>query len=154
MVRSNGFMQNTLAWAQQLTGGTVYEPVMDARWSIIDARDVAAVAAAVLQDPGSHGGQIYSVTGLEASSPREQIAMLSELLGREIAAQEVSIDQAKAAMQDAGMPAWTAEWLGELLALYADGRAEQVGRDVERVTGHQPKDYRQFATDHRAAFGG
>jgi uncharacterized protein YbjT (DUF2867 family) len=152
MVRSNGFMQNTLAWAPQLSGGTVYGPVMDARWSIIDARDMAGVATAVLRDPGSHGGQIYSVTGPEASSPREQIAILSELLGREIAAQEVSIDQAKAAMQAAGIPARLAEWLGELLALYAEGRAQQVSPHVESITGHRPKDYRQFATDHHEAF--
>lgn len=45
----------------------MFGPVMDARWSNIDAPDMAAVAAAVLRDPGSHGGPIYSVTGPEAS---------------------------------------------------------------------------------------
>jgi uncharacterized protein YbjT (DUF2867 family) len=57
MVRSNGFMQNTSAWAPQIAGGTVYGPVMDARWSIIDARDVAAAAATVLQDTATHTGR-------------------------------------------------------------------------------------------------
>ena len=154
MVRSNGFMQNTLAWAPQIAGGTVYGPVLDARWSIIDARDVAAVAAAVLQDTGTHRGQVYSVTGPEASSPREQIAFLSELLGREITAQEVSIDQAKTSMVSFGVPTWYAQCLAELFGLYAEGLGGQISPDVEKVTGHRPRDYRQFAADHLQAFAG
>lgn len=53
MVRPNGFMQNTLAWAPQIAGGRVYGPVMDARWSIVDVRDVAAVAVAALLEPSA-----------------------------------------------------------------------------------------------------
>lgn len=154
MVRPNGFMQNTLAWADQIAGGTVYGPVIDARWSIVDARDVAGVAVAVLRDPGAHAGEAYVVTGPEPSSPREQVAILSELLGRPIEAAEVTIDQAEAAMVDADIPAWTAERLGELFGLYRDGLAEGVSPEAERLIGQAPRDYRAFARDHLAAFGG
>ncbi len=154
MVRPNGFMQNTLAWAAQIPGGAVYGPVMDARWSIVDVRDIGAVAAAVLADPAAHAGRSYTVTGPEASSPREQIAIVSELLGRDIAAQEVSIEQAQQSMLDMGLPAWTVERLGELWRLYADGLAADVSGDVEQVTGTAPRGYREFAADHLAAFAG
>ena len=153
MLRANGFMQNTLAWAPQIATGSVYGPIMDARWSIVDIRDIAAVASAVLQDPDHHGGAVYSLTGPEAGSPREQIAILSEVLGRELIAQEVSIDQAKASMIDGGLSDWYAERLGELLSLFAEGVAEAISPDVQRVTGRPPRTYRQFASDHVERFG-
>ncbi len=154
IVRPNGFMQNTLAWAGQIAGGTVYAPVMNARWSIVDVRDIAAVVVAALQDPEAHGGEAYTITGSAASSPREQVAILAEVLGREIAAQEVSIEQAQQSMRDAGWPTWNAERMGELFRLYANRLAEATSPDLERVTRRPPRDYRQFAADHREVFGG
>jgi (4-alkanoyl-5-oxo-2,5-dihydrofuran-3-yl)methyl phosphate reductase len=154
MVRPNGFMQNTLAWAPQIAAGDIYGPIMDARWSIVDMRDIAAVAVAALTDPATHSGATYVVTGPEASSPREQIEILAETLGRPLEAHEVSIEQARAAMLDSGWPAWNAERMTELLHLYANGVATATSPDVERVTGHTARSYRQFAADHRDAFLG
>lgn len=152
MVRPNGFMQNTLGWSGQLAAGTVYGPVMDARWSIVDVRDIAALAVAALEDPDAHAGQTYTATGPEPSSPREQVAILAELLGRPIAAQEVPVDRAMQSMIEAGWPAWNVERMGELFRRYADGMAEQISPDVEAVTGVAPVSYRRFASDHLEAF--
>ncbi len=93
-MRPNGFMQNTLAWAAQFPGGVVRAPVIDAHWSIVDVRDIAAIAVAALRDAASDRDETYTVTGPKASSPREQIALLAEILGRPLSAQEVTIDQA------------------------------------------------------------
>lgn len=153
MVRPNGFMQNTLAWAPQIAGGAVYGPVMDAHWSIVDVRDVAAVALAALRDPATHAGETYTATGPEPSSPREQAAVLAELLGRPIQAQEVPIEQAKGSMLEGGWPAWAVERMGELFELYGRGEGETVSPDIEQVTGRPARSYRQFAADHRDAFG-
>ena len=153
VIRPNGFMQNTLAWADQIPAGTIYAPIMDARWSIVDARDIAAVAVAALQDPERHAGHTYTVTGPEATSPREQIAILSELLGLTLEAHEVPIEPAKQSMLATGWPAWSVDRMGELFELYAKGFAEAVSDDVERVTSQLARTYRQFAEDHRAAFG-
>jgi uncharacterized protein YbjT (DUF2867 family) len=154
MIRPNGFMQNTLAWAGQIATGTVYGPVMDAQWSIVDVRDVAAVAVAALKDPDAHAAKAYTATGPDASSPREQIAILGEILGREILVQEVSIEQAKLSMLEAGWPEWNVERMGELFKLYADGLAEQTSPDILAVTGVAPRDFRRFASDQRRSFGG
>ena len=153
-LRPNGFMQNTLLWADQIPGGTIFGPVMDSKWSIVDVRDIAATAVTVLKNPESHIGETYSLTGPAASSPREQIAILSELLGNEITAQEVPIETALKAMIGAGWPEWAAERMGELFHLYADGLAEGLSPDIESVTGKEPRGYREFAADHLAAFGG
>ncbi len=145
MVRPNGFMQNTLAWAAQIPGGVIRGPVMDARWSIVDVRDVAAVAVAALQDAAAHGGRAYAVTGLNASSPREQVAILSEVLNLPLRAEEVTIEQAQQTMLACGWPQWSVERMGELFRLYAEGLATETSGDVEQVTGRPPHGYRQFA---------
>jgi (4-alkanoyl-5-oxo-2,5-dihydrofuran-3-yl)methyl phosphate reductase len=152
MVRPNGFMQNTLAWAAQIPSSIIRGPIMDARWSIVDVRDVAAVAVAALLDPQSHAGETYTVTGPEASSPRDQIATLAELLGRPLNAEEVTVEQAQASMLGQGWPARNVEGMGELFRLYADGFAQTISPDVERVTGRGARDYRTFATDHLERF--
>lgn len=76
--------------------------MQDARWSIVDLRDIAAVALAALRDPDRHAGEPYTVTGPEPSSPRDHLAILSEVLGRPSAAQELTLDQAMESMIGAG----------------------------------------------------
>lgn len=92
------------------------------------------------------------MTGPEPSSPREQIAILAGLLDREIEAVEVPVEQAQSSMLDGGWPQWAVERMGELFDLYAQGLAQAVSPDVERVTGSPPHDYRRFAADHLGAF--
>ena len=105
-----------------------------------------------LLDPHTHRGQTYTLTGPAPSSPREQVAILAELLNRPLAAEEVSIEQAQSALLGAGWPAWSVERMGELFRLYADGLAADVSPDIERVTGRPARSYRQFAAEHRDAF--
>lgn len=153
MIRPNGFMQNTLSWVQQIPGGVVRAPVLDARWSIIDVVDVAAAAVAALTRDG-HAGADYTCTGPEALSPREEIAILAELLGKHLAAEEVPLDAVPGVLESIGMSAWTAERITDLYSQYVQGRFEAVTDDVERATGRPARSYRQFAQDHLAAFGG
>lgn len=110
------------------------------------------MAVTALKDPNSHAGEAYAATGPEASSPREQIAILSELLGREIAAHEVPITQAMQSMSTSGWPEWAVQRMGELFRLYANGFAEQTSPDIAAITGSPPRSYRRFAADHLDAF--
>lgn len=153
MLRANGFMQNTLAWAAQIPSGTVRMPVPDARWSIIDARDIAAVAATALVEPDPHAGATYTLTGPEPLSSREELAIVAELLDRDLSVQESPVPDTVEHLKGI-VGEWTAERLGELWEMYATGAAEGVSDDVERVTGRPPCDFRTFAADHRAAFAG
>jgi uncharacterized protein YbjT (DUF2867 family) len=152
MLRPNGFMQNTLAWSAQIPGGVIYGPVMDARWSIIDVRDIGAVGAAAILDAAGHAGKTYELTGPEDSSPREQVAIVAELLGVPLEAQEVTIDQAKATMLSMGWPEWNVERMGELFEIYAEGIAQTISGDVEVVTGRPARTYGEFAADHLDTF--
>ena len=71
LLRPTGFMQNTLTWGPRVLDGTFYSPVPDASFSIVDARDVAEVAAVALTEEG-HENKAYGLSGPEAVSYREQ----------------------------------------------------------------------------------
>lgn len=153
-LRPTGFMQNDLAWAQQVPGGTVAGPVMDAAWSIVDARDVGAVAAAALRDPPRYAGRRLAVTGPAARSPRDRVAALGAVLHRELAAVDLPIPVALDRLRGWGVPEWQVGGLGELYELYASGAAVAVLPDAAEVLGRPGRSWEAFAADHAAAFTG
>ena len=66
MVRSFGFMSNTLQWVPQLQAGDlVRAPFAGVPVAVIDPYDIAAVAAAALTSAGLEG-RVYTVSGPEA----------------------------------------------------------------------------------------
>ena len=62
---------------------TFYSPVPDASFSIVDARDVAEVAAVALTEEG-HEGKAYGLSGPEAVSFRDQAKRVFAAAGREV----------------------------------------------------------------------
>lgn len=153
-LRPNRFMQNDLAWAAQVPSGSVAGPVMDAAWSIIDARDIGAVAAAVLTDPAAFAGRRLTLTGPEPRTPRSRVEALGDVLGRPLTAVDVPIPAAVDQLRGYGVPEWTAAGLGELYELYVTGVATVVAPDVEQVLGRPGRTWEEFAADHAAAFSG
>jgi uncharacterized protein YbjT (DUF2867 family) len=144
-------MQNTLAWGPQVHEATFYSPVPDAAVSVVDARDVAEVAAAALTDP-AHEGKSYGLSGPEAVSYREQARRVFAAAGREVEVEEVSVEDLKRELVRAGVPPWNAEGLAELFGLYASGGATMVTTGVNDALGRPPRDLDTFAADHVEAF--
>src|SRR5207247_4879391 len=124
-LRSAGFMQNTLGWGARVQDGKFYTPVPDAAFSIVDARDVAEVAALALTDDG-HAGKAYGLSGPEAVSFRDQARRVFAAADRTVEVEEVPIDAVKRELVRAGVPPWNAEGLAEQLELYASGRRTMV----------------------------
>jgi uncharacterized protein YbjT (DUF2867 family) len=145
-------MQNTLGLAAGIREhGTIYQPSGGARASYVDARDVAAVAAAVLTRRG-HAGQTYDLTGPEALGYAEIAAILGRVAGKPVKFVDVPRDTARPALLSAGMAEWMADGVLELMDQMRAGRMDAVTDDVERVTGAKPRTYEQFAHDHAAVF--
>lgn len=151
-VQPSGFMQNDLAWAAQTPSGTIAGPVMDAAWSIVDARDVAAVAAVALREPATYRGRRLAVTGPEARTPRSRVAALARILGRELAVIDVPVGAFQEQLRGYGMSAWEVDGLAELFTLYSDGFATAVSDEPEAVTGRRSRAWEAFAADHQAIF--
>ena len=105
---------------------------------MVDTRDVAAVAAAALTEPG-HAGAHYDVTGPEPLSYADVAAKLTSAMGRPISYVSASDDAVRQALLGAGLTEWFA---GALTGLYqdyrrsgTDGYAAQLTGTVQRLTG-------------------
>lgn len=145
-----GFSSNTLAWATGIRAhSTVRAPFTSLRTAVIDPRDIAAVAVqALISD--EHLGKTYALTGPEAVSIKDQVRILSELLGRPLELVEQSEDEARAQMIRR-MPPEVASAL--LAAQRASLDAEpRVLPTVQELTGRSARTYAQWASDHIAAF--
>jgi len=140
IVRPNLFLQNipesTIPAID--ASGTFYADAGEARISMVDTRDVAAVAALALTEPG-YAGAHFDVTGPEALSYTDVAAKLTSVLGRSISYVGASDDAVRQALLGAGLTTWFA---GALVGLYQDyrrsgtgGYAAQVTETVQRLTG-------------------
>jgi len=140
IVRPNLFLQNipesTIPSID--ASGTFYVDAGEARISMVDTRDVAAVAAVVLTEPG-HTGAHYDVTGPEALSYTDVAARLTSAMGRHITYVDAPDDAVRQALLGVGLNEWFANALVSLYQDYrrsgTDGYAAQVTGTVERLTG-------------------
>jgi uncharacterized protein YbjT (DUF2867 family) len=151
LLRSAAFMQNTLAWGPRVHNGTFYTPVPDAAFSLVDARDVAEVAALALTSEG-HEGKAYGLSGPEAVSYRDQVRRVFAAAAREVKVEEVPLEAFKRELVRVGVPPWNAEGLAELLEMYAAGGASMVTSGVKDALDREPRDLDAFAADHVEAF--
>lgn len=152
-LRPNGFMQNLVNY----NAGTIrsqnafYGCQGSGAVSMVDIRDIAAVAVIVLAATG-HEGKSYALTGGEALTNEQVAEKISRVAGRQISYVDLSPDDFKKGLLSAGAPEWSADALLDLQRYYRAGKASQVTDNVERLTGHKPIAFDQFARDYAFAF--
>ena len=146
-------MQNVLALAPAIAKTSSFgSSAGKGRSGLVDARDVAAVAAEIAAAPTGHAGQTYWLTGPELISNYDVAAVLSKLLGRTITYRELTFKENQDAMIRAGVPGQIAEMNAQAFSLTADGDAEWVTEDVPSLLGRPARSFGQFAADYAAAF--
>jgi uncharacterized protein YbjT (DUF2867 family) len=151
-LRPGGFMQTYLLFAPTIrTQSAFYLPARDSRYNMVDTRDVAAVAARVLTEPG-HAGKAYPLTGIDVLSNSEVAEKLSRAVGRTIAYVDVTEEQFLEAATGSGMPRKLAEDIVDLQRYYISGAMVAATPWVERLTGRKPSGFDQFARDYADAF--
>jgi len=149
-LRPFGFMSNTLQWVPQLRAGDVVRaPWPDVPIAMIDPRDIAAVAAVALTSAG-HEGRHYTLSGPEPLRPADRVAILGEVLGRDLTFEAQSDDEARAELSTS-MPAG---YVDAFFRFYSAGTLDEsrVQPDVSDVTGEPPRSFRQWAQAHAGAF--
>jgi uncharacterized protein YbjT (DUF2867 family) len=152
IVRSNFHMTALLGAAERVkAAGQMFAPAAGAHIAMVDPRDVAAVAAAILTS-GSHAGETITVSGPEAITYDRIAEHLSDAVGKPVMFIPVPDEAARAAMIGNGMPEWLADNLVTLFRLMRGGAGAEVADVVERVLGRPPRTFAQWAQDHSAAF--
>lgn len=151
-VRPTPFMQNYARLAQSIKAEGVYHlPHGDAKVAMVDARDVAAVAARALDQDG-HEGRAYTVTGPAAISDHEVAEILSGVLGTKVTYLDLPEEAAYRNMLGTGMPEVLASVRVELLRMEREGHVAAVSPAVEQVTGRPARTFAEFAKDYAAVF--
>jgi uncharacterized protein YbjT (DUF2867 family) len=151
-LRPNLFMQGLLGFRQSIAEqGKFFAAIGDAKVSVIDIRDIAAVAFATLTAKG-HENKTYTLTGPEALTHAEMAEKLSTALSRHITFVDVPAEAMHDALLGAGFPIWQAEGLLEDYAHYSRNEASAITTDVQDVTGKPARNFMDFVRDFAPAF--
>ncbi|MFL9653245.1 NAD(P)H-binding protein [Streptomyces sp. PB17] len=150
VLRPGGFASNALWWAESVRERRlVAAPFGDVGVPVIDPADIAAVAAACLLEDRYTGGA-YELTGPAAITPRGQTEALATALGSPVAFQELTREEARAAMARS-MPAELADDTLDILGNPSPAE-QRVSPDVERVLGRAPRPFADWAARNATAF--
>jgi uncharacterized protein YbjT (DUF2867 family) len=145
-LRASGFATNALEWAAAVrTGQPVRLPYAEAARSLIHERDIADVAVRALTEPG-HAGAAYVLTGPAAITQAEQVRVLGEVAGQPVKLEEISADEARAAMLSWADPAFADQALAYWASLVDS--PEPVTGTVQAITGAPARTFEQWARDH------
>lgn len=151
-LRPNLFMQGLLGFKESIIKkGMFFAAVGEAKISLIDVRDIAAVAAETLTTEG-HDNKIYDLTGPEAITHQQIADYFSKGLKKAIKFIDVKPEDMYREVVIAGFPLWQAEGLIEDYAHYARGEAAYVSAAVQDITGHPPRNFQTFVADYAPFF--
>jgi uncharacterized protein YbjT (DUF2867 family) len=152
-LRPNNFMDNFITFYRQpiVHQSAIFMPLGDGAVSYVDARDIAAVAAVALTDPG-HMGKAYAITGPAALTVHQVAAILGKAIGKEVNYIDIPEEAARQATAGMGMPGWLVDAMAELNAIDKAGYASGVTTAVADVTGLAPITFEKWAADHAGAF--
>jgi uncharacterized protein YbjT (DUF2867 family) len=149
-IRPATFMSNVLQWRPAIAvGGPVHQPYGSIGRALIDPRDIAAVAVALLTASGPVAG-VYQVTGPERLTAPDVVARVAAVLGRPLAFADADPAAARAGMLGAGMPAGLVDGL---LASMSDPDPRRGGTPlptVRDVLGRPPATLDDWLRRHRA----
>jgi uncharacterized protein YbjT (DUF2867 family) len=150
-LRAGGFAVNTQGWSEEFRSGDVVRVVYpEAARSLIHERDIAAVAVLSLLDD-KHIGQKHVLTGPEVLTQTQQIAILSEAVGKPMRIEEQTQAEARQAMLAIGADPTLAE---SSVAYWASlvTNPEPVTTTVPTLLNRPALPYRSWAQEHAPEF--
>jgi uncharacterized protein YbjT (DUF2867 family) len=151
-LRPNLFMQALLNFRSTIASqGAFFTPAGGAKVSLIDVRDIAAVAERTLTEEG-HQGKVYDLTGPRALTHDEIADHLSKALGKPIRHVAITSEIMRETLLGFGLPPWQVDGVLEDYDQYRDGEAADVTSTVFDVTGREPYTFAQFAKDYAHDF--
>lgn len=134
-----------------LASGKLIDARGNGKTAFVTRDDCARVAAAVLMSSRMER-TAYDITGLEALTSDEVVAIASDVLDRPMTHVSVSRDARIEGAMKHGLPRLVAEVVASFDVAIANGQLERTTNSVEELTGRKPRSLREFMTAHRAAF--
>ena len=142
-------MSNALNWAPMIAADqVVHAPFAAGRATVVDPADIGAVAAACLTQDG-HNHRVYELTGPEPLSPADQVAILSQVLGRDLRYAEADPADIVAQMVSYGMPEELAHAVIEQFRSTLEPYSSEPTGDITAVTSRPARSFTDWAQAHR-----
>src|SRR5262249_32293296 len=127
-------------------------PMGGGKTSPISAVDVARVVAMILDDPASHIGQIYDLTGPESADLDHYARVFSEALGRPIRYRDVPLPAWSESLRQMRFPEHLVRHLSAMAELTRQGRYDRMTDTLRKLTGEAPTNMRDFVKLHAGEF--
>lgn len=148
VLRPCSFQSNLMRWRDQLEQGDVVRaPFGHVPSAMVDPADIAAVATAALTGDG-HAGRTYRLSGPEALTPADQLALLAAALDRPLRLEALPDDEARGTL-----PEDYADAMIEIFREHPELERE-VQPAVEEVLGRPPGPLTAWIDRNRGAFSG
>ena len=150
VVRPTAFMSNCLRWSDQLaTGDLVTLPFPHVASALTHPADIADVVAAALESD-EHAGSIHLLSGPQALTPEEQVAIVGRVLNRPLRFVPQS-DEAAWDEMTAHMPRRQVE---ALFDFYVRGSLDEsiVYPTITEVTGAPARTLSDWVDENRSSF--
>ncbi|KYF61440.1 hypothetical protein BE11_19030 [Sorangium cellulosum] len=150
MLRPNFFMQNlSSTYAADIARHSeIRVPAGRSRTAFIDARDIGAVVARVLTEPG-HDRKAYTLSGEQSLSYTDVAQIMSRVLGRPITYTRPTEHEYLAQLAADGRPA---DYIAVQKMIYRVVRLNASAvpnRSIRRLTGSPATRFDRFVNDHR-----
>ena len=123
-LRPGSFMENHLADVPTIAGaGAIYSPLPpNAPMATIATRDIADVAATYLLGANWTGQKVHELRGPRDLTGVESASLIAKGIDKPVKYVEVSIEQAREAMAQAGLPDFVVDLYSEMLVAMKEGR--------------------------------
>ncbi|MGR9438223.1 NmrA family NAD(P)-binding protein (plasmid) [Rhizobium leguminosarum] len=122
------------------------------RHAPIAAEDQARLIASLLADPAPHIGKTYTLHGSTELDQPGIAAAISEVLGRKISYQPLTIPAYRDRLEKFGLPEFLIQHFCAIALDYQNGIFSGADKIIAEVTGVPPMTVQDFVTSHRAAF--
>jgi uncharacterized protein YbjT (DUF2867 family) len=128
-------------------------PMEEARLAPIDIEDIAKIAASVFLSAG-HEAKSYDMTGPEVLTMAQIADYISAAIGKTVRYVNVTPEEKRRALVEAGMPRERADAMDELFAERRRNPESQVNLNPHRTFGIHPTTFAEFAHRNAHVFRG
>lgn len=148
------FMQNftTTLHSELVNNQRIYLPAGQAKFTLIDIKDIGAVAAKVLTEPQKHINKSYELTNHETLTFTEMAEKISRGIGKKIDFISPNLVQFFLAKQKENMPFL---FILVMIMLHYLPRFQNISKTtywVETITGQEPKSFDEFVVSNKNQF--
>ena len=139
ILQPTAYMQNITNQLKKIIQEGVYQVpyAVSTKLCLVDLEDVAEVAAGVLTD-GTHDGAVYQLVGTGLTSQEEVASLLGKLLGKDIQAVQISLEDWQEQVARTGLGSYQISTLVKMFLHYQDHGFSGNPRMLHWLLGRQP----------------